>query len=47
MSILGLNNMMSGAEFFYAIYAVVFIMAVVFFVLTLITNSKEKKLASA
>lgn len=45
--IIGLNNMMSDAEFFYAIYAVVFIMAVVFFVLTLITNSKEKKLASA
>lgn len=45
--IIGLNSMMSDAEFFYAIYAVVFIMAVVFFVLTLITNSKEKKLASA
>ena len=45
--IIGLNYMMSDAEFFYAIYAVVFIMAVVFFVLAIITNSKEKKLASA
>ena len=45
--IIGLNNMISDAEFFYAIYAVVFIMAVVFFVLAIITNSKEKKLASA
>ena len=45
--IIGLNKMMSGVEFFYAIYAVVFIMAVVFFVLAIITNSKEKKLASA
>ena len=45
--IIGLNYMMSDAEFFYAIYAVTFIMAAVFLVLAIITNSKEKKLASA
>ena len=45
--IIGLNNMMSDAQFFYAIYAVVLVMAIVFFVLAIITNSKEKKLASA
>lgn len=45
--IIGLNNLISDAEIFYVFYGVVFIMAVVFFVLTLITNSKEKKLASA
>ena len=45
--IIGLNYMMSDAEFFYAIYAVTFIMAAVFLVLAIITNNKEKKLASA
>ena len=39
--------MMSDAEFFYGIFAVVLIMAIVYFVLAIITNSKEKKLASA
>ena len=42
-----LNVMMSDAEFFYGIFAVVLIMAIVYFVLSIITNSKEKKLASA
>ena len=45
--IIGLNNMMSDAEFFYGLYGLVLIMAIVFFVLAIITNSKEKKLASA
>lgn len=44
--IIGLNNIMSDAEFFYGIFAVTFIMAVVFLVLAIITNSKEKKLAA-
>ena len=45
--VIGLNVMMSDAEFFYGIFAVVLIMAIVYFVLAIITNSKEKKLASA
>ena len=45
--VIGVNYVMSDAEFFYAIFAVTFIMAVVFLVLAIITNSKEKKLASA
>ena len=45
--VIGLNQIMSDAQFFYGIFAVTFIMAVVFFVLALITNSKEKKLAAA
>ena len=45
--IIGLNNLISDAEIFYVFYGVVFIMAVVFFVLAIITNSKEKKFASA
>ena len=45
--VIGLNVMMSDAEFFYGIFAVVLIMAIVYFVLAVITNSKEKKLASA
>ena len=45
--IIGLNNMMSDAEFFYGLYGLVLIMAIIFFVLAIITNSKEKKLASA
>ena len=44
--IIGLNNIMSDAEFFYGIYALTFIMAIVFLVLAIITNSKEKKLAA-
>ena len=44
--IIGLNNIMSDAEFFYGIFAVTFIMAIVFLVLAIITNSKEKKLAA-
>jgi hypothetical protein len=44
--IIWLNDLMSGAEVFYAIFAVVFIMAIVYMVLAVITNSKEKKLAS-
>ena len=45
--VIGLNQIMSDAQFFYGIFAVTFIMAAVFFVLALITNSKEKKLAAA
>ena len=45
--VIGINQIMSDAQFFYGIFAVTFIMAVVFFVLALITNSKEKKLAAA
>ena len=45
--VIGLNNMMDDAQFFYGIFAVTFIMAIVFLVLAIITNSKEKKLASA
>ena len=45
--VIGLNNMMSDAEFFYGLYGLVLIMAIIFFVLAIITNSKEKKLASA
>ena len=45
--VIGLNHIMSDAQFFYGIFAVTFIMAAVFFVLALITNSKEKKLAAA
>ena len=44
--IIGLNNIMSDAEFFYGIFALTFIMAIVFLVLAIITNSKEKKLAA-
>lgn len=44
--IIGLNNLMSDAEFFYGIFALTFIMAIVFLVLAIITNSKEKKLAA-
>lgn len=45
--VIGVNNMMSDAEFFYVLYGLVLIMAIVFFILAIITNSKEKKLASA
>ena len=45
--VIGLNTMMSGAEFLYGVVAVTFIMATVFLILAIITNSKEKKLASA
>ena len=45
--VIGANYMMSDAEFMYAIFAVTFIMAIIFLVLAVITNSKEKKLASA
>ena len=45
--VIGINQIMSDAQFFYGIFAVTFIMAAVFFVLALITNSKEKKLAAA
>lgn len=45
--VIGLNTVMSDAEFFYGIFAVTFIMAIIFLVLAIITNSKEKKLASA
>lgn len=44
--IIWLNDLMSGAEVFYAIFAVVFIMAIVYMVLAVITNKKEKQLAS-
>ncbi len=44
--IIWLNDLMGGAEVFYAIFAVVFIMTIVYMVLAVITNSKEKKLAS-
>ena len=43
--VIAFNNAVSNAEFFYVIYAVAFIMAVVFLVLAIITNSKEKKLS--
>ena len=42
-----LNNMVSDAEAFYGFAAVVFILAVIFFILAIITNSKAKKLAKA
>ena len=45
--IFGLNNIMEDAEFFYIIFGITFVMAIVFLVLSLITNAKEKKLASA
>ena len=45
--IIGLNNMISDAEFFYVLYGLVLIMAIVFFILAIITNSKEKALAAA
>lgn len=45
--VIGLNQLMSDAWFFYGMFGVTFIMAVVFFVLALITNSKEKQIAAA
>ena len=45
--VIGLNQLMSDAWFFYGMFGVTFIMAIVFFVLALITNSKEKKVAAA
>ena len=45
--VIGLNDLMSDAEFFYIIFALTFVLAVVFLVLAIITNNKEKKLGSA
>lgn len=45
--IIGLFSMLEDAAGFFVLYAIVFILAVVFFVLAIITNSKEKKFASA
>ena len=45
--IIAFNDIMSDAEFLYAVFAVNFLMALVFLVLAIITNIKEKKLASA
>ncbi|MCR5803644.1 MAG: zinc-ribbon domain-containing protein [Clostridia bacterium] len=45
--IIGLFSMLEDAAGFFVFYAIVFILAVVFFVLAIITNSKEKKFASA
>ncbi len=44
--VIGFNETMSDAEFLYVIFGVTFIMAIIFLVLSIITNSKEKKLAS-
>lgn len=45
--VIGFNEIMSDAGFLYVIFGVTFIMAIIFLVLSIITNSKEKKLASA
>ena len=41
--VIGTTDLMSGLEFFYAIFVIAFVLAVVFLVLTVITNTKEKK----
>lgn len=45
--VIGVNIMMSDAQFFYVLFGISFVMSIVFMILAVITNSKEKQVSAS